>query len=61
MYVCLCFSVTDEEIHDAVDQGAQTVEQLADHCGAGTGCGGCRGMAQELIDKRLAESRSYAA
>jgi bacterioferritin-associated ferredoxin len=61
MFVCLCRAVTDEQIHEAVDNGAHTVDQLADTCGAGTGCGRCHEMAQQLIDQRLAESQTYAA
>jgi len=61
MYVCLCRAVTDREIHQAVDGGVDHVDQLEELCGIGTGCGGCRNVAQELIDARLADSRSYAA
>lgn len=61
MFVCLCKAVTDHEIREAVDQGVEHVDQLEDLCGAGTGCGTCKPMAQELIDARLAEARSYAA
>ncbi len=61
MYICLCKAVTDQEIREAVDNGANTVGQLAESCGAGTGCGRCRPMAQELIDEHLSESQYYAA
>ena len=61
MYVCICHAVTDRQIHDAVDGGAQDLTQLANVCGAGSNCGRCRETAQELIDQRLAEKISYAA
>lgn len=61
MYVCLCKAVTDQDIRDAVDEGAHTISQLADSCGAGTGCGRCQPMAQELIDEHLGDSQFYAA
>ncbi len=61
MFVCLCKAVTDKQINDAVDAGAQSVTQLEESCGAGTGCGRCREFAQELIDQRLADTASYAA
>jgi len=61
MYVCLCKAITDQDIRDAVDEGAHTVGQLAESCGAGTGCGRCQQMAQELIDERLSGTQHYAA
>jgi bacterioferritin-associated ferredoxin len=61
MYICLCKAVTDQDIHDAIDDGAHTVTQLADSCGAGTGCGRCQQMAQELIDQHLTEAQYHAA
>jgi bacterioferritin-associated ferredoxin len=61
MFVCLCKAVTDREIHEAVDGGVDHIEQLEQLYGVGSGCGCCRTTAQELIDSRLMESRSYAA
>ena len=61
MFVCVCRAVTDREIRDAVDGGVDHVDQLEDVCGAGSCCGTCKPMAQELIEARLLESRTYAA
>ena len=61
MYVCLCNAVTDREIAEAVDQGAEHVGHLEERCNVGTGCGCCREFAQQLIDERRAEASSYAA
>ena len=61
MYVCLCKAITDKQIHDAVDGGAHTLSQVSETCGAGTGCGRCLDVAQQLIDQRLADSQTYAA
>jgi bacterioferritin-associated ferredoxin len=41
MYVCICAAVTDTEVRACIDSGAETVEQVGDACGAGTGCGSC--------------------
>jgi len=41
MYACVCFSVTEEEIHDEISAGASTEEELGRRCGAGTSCGTC--------------------
>jgi bacterioferritin-associated ferredoxin len=62
MFVCLCNAVTDREIREAVDNGVEHVDELGALCGVGTGCGGCRNFAQELIENRRSEElRSYAA
>ncbi len=61
MYVGLGNAATDDEIVEAVDQGADQLEHLEEACGVGTGCGSCREFAQQIIDQRLAESQTYAA
>ena len=61
MYVCLCKAVTDTQIVEAVDRGADHLSHLAEASGVGTGCGCCRETVQQIIDKRMAERISYAA
>ena len=51
MIVCLCMVATHEDIADAISDGAHTIEQVGDHCGAGTGCGACSEYIAEMIDK----------
>lgn len=47
--VCLCHAVRDRELDAAIAEGAETVEQVGEACGAGTGCGACI----EEIEERL--------
>ena len=61
MYVCLCRAVTDKQIRDAADNGVQNIAQLQESCGAVTGCGRCREIAQAVLNERLANTRSYHA
>lgn len=61
MFVCVCHAVTDREIREAVDDGVADLDQLQAHCGAGSGCGCCKAMAQELIDAHRMEAQAYAA
>lgn len=61
MYVCLCKAVTDQQVREAVDAGAHSLEEVSDQLEVGTGCGCCRDMTVELVNERLAESNSYAA
>ena len=55
MIVCLCVVTTEKEIAGAISDGAHTVEQVGDHCGAGTGCGSCREYIRGMIEQSGAE------
>lgn len=48
--VCGCYKVTEEEIIDAIKNGADTVEKVGAVTKAGTGCGGCKDRIQEIIN-----------
>jgi bacterioferritin-associated ferredoxin len=56
MYVCICYAVTDVELRDCIGEGARTVEQIGDSCGAGTGCGTCLDRLDVLLAAELAPS-----
>jgi bacterioferritin-associated ferredoxin len=49
MYVCLCYSVTDTQVRDAVAAGAKDIGELGRRTGAGTDCGQCRERLSELL------------
>ena len=49
MIVCLCRSVNDQEISQTMACGADTVEAVEEMCGAGGGCGACRGHIERLL------------
>lgn len=53
--VCACVGVTDEDVRLAVADGAKTFEEVQAITGAGTHCGGCKKVVQEVIDAALAE------
>ena len=61
MYVCLCNGVTDQDIADAIDEGAQSLTDIQRELGAGTGCGTCREFTEQLIDQTKAARLGYAA
>ena len=49
--VCTCFGVTEERIEDHLRQmSIKTVEDVSQVCNAGSGCGSCRMLIQEMID-----------
>ena len=49
MIVCHCHGVTDREIRACVQKGACSTDDVADHCGASTGCGGCASLVAEIV------------
>lgn len=49
--VCSCFGVGELAILDAIAQGAETVDDVGDQCRAGQGCGSCRMLIDEIIDR----------
>jgi NifU-like protein len=52
--ICTCFSVTEQRIEDLIATSHLTsVEQVADLCNAGRGCGSCRLLIQEMLDSVL--------
>lgn len=49
MYVCLCKSVTDTEIENAVARGCSSMRELKSTLGVGTQCGRCTSHAREVL------------
>ena len=39
--VCLCHPASDRDIERVIDDGARSVDEIGQRCGAGTGCGAC--------------------
>jgi len=65
MYICICHAVTEQQIRDAVREGAATVGELAARLGVSSGCGCCRPLATEVLEQtlelaRLPENRAAA-
>lgn len=55
MYVCLCRGITDQDIKDAVDHGAESFREVRDLLDLGTCCGRCVPEARSIINEELAE------
>ena len=55
VYVCLCKAVTDQQIQQAVEDGACTMRDLARELGVATQCGKCGCDARELLKYCLDE------
>lgn len=49
--ICTCFGVSEETIEAVIAENhAETIEEVGAICNAGTGCGSCQFLIQELID-----------
>lgn len=49
MIVCLCHAVSDRDLDRVIEEGASTVEEIGQRCGAGTDCGTCLGELRERL------------
>ena len=52
MFACICRAVTSDKISAAIDEGADTVDAVAEATRAGTGCGTCRDRIGNMIGER---------
>lgn len=53
MYVCLCRGITDQDIKDAMADGAQSYREIRDQLDLGTCCGRCAPEAKAIISEEL--------
>lgn len=60
MYVCLCRGVSDRTVRRAIARGARSIEQIGDACDAGTRCGGCWPILEDLLEAAGHEPREVA-
>jgi len=48
--VCCCHGVSDRDLERVIAEGASTVEEIGQRCGAGTDCGTCLGELRERLE-----------
>jgi len=54
--ICTCFGVSEETIENLVaTKGIKTVEDVGENCSAGTGCGSCQLLIQEILDASFSD------
>jgi|KBSSwiStaDraftv2_1062776.scaffolds.fasta_scaffold453097_2 bacterioferritin-associated ferredoxin len=51
MYICICHGVTESQIREAVQGGADSLDTLRAELGIGTRCGTCVCAAQSLLEE----------
>lgn len=59
--ICHCMVVSEREVIACIRAGARTVDEVAAECGAGSGCGSCRGGIQVIFAEERVRRRKSAA
>lgn len=54
MIVCHCHAVSDRTLRRCIREGCATSRDLGECTGAGTGCGGCEALIEEIVEQELA-------
>lgn len=49
MYICICHGITERQIREAVEGGADSLSALSAELGVATCCGTCSVAAQQVI------------
>ena len=60
MYVCSCFGITEQQVHEHAAAGAGTPRQVASASKAGTDCGSCVRRIQGLLGRGGCPRRQLA-
>ena len=53
MYVCLCRGITDQDIKDAISNGAESYREVRELLDLGTCCGRCAPEAKMIISDEI--------
>ena len=58
--VCRCLLVDERTVRRAIRGGARTIEAVGRACEAGTGCGSCQGLIEQMLDAEAERLRARA-
>jgi len=58
IYACICFGINERTVREHVRAGAATLAALAEACGAGSDCAGCRDRLRRLISEETLDPRT---
>lgn len=56
MIVCVCYRVTDDDIRQAIADGAKDFDDMLDRTNAAGNCGQCLGCARKVYDGTMSPS-----
>ena len=60
MYVCLCKGITDNQIKDAINQGACSMRDLRSDLDVATQCGKCARDCKSILLDNMTSNQSAA-
>ena len=58
MILCICQSISEREVDDAIRRGARSLADVARVNGAGTDCGCCRSAIERRVEQACSGSCS---
>ena len=63
MYVCICKGITDTQIRNAVDNGANSMRDLRESLGVSTQCGKCANLTKQIAREHqsISQAQFYPA
>lgn len=61
MYVCVCRAISDRQIREVVNRGAQSLDDVKAFLPVAGCCGSCEDVARELINSYKSSSRDRAS
>ena len=61
MYICSCKAVKERTVRAAIASGASTLDEVGRRCGAGTVCGGCHELIDELLGQAVVIRTTHSA
>jgi bacterioferritin-associated ferredoxin len=61
MYICLCRGISDRQIREVVNRGAESLDEVKAHLPVAGCCGCCEDAARELISSCKNSSADRAA
>ena len=53
MLICSCKAVSERTVRAAIADGASSIDDVGRRCGAGTQCGGCHLLIEELLVQKV--------
>jgi NifU-like protein len=55
--ICTCFGISEDAIESLIrERGMTEISKVSEACNAGSGCGSCRMLIQEMIDAAVREA-----